>query len=96
MANKFFQMNDTEENNSNNSDIYNFERGIISNDKENIEIKNNNNKSEYSDYIHVDESPGKEKLYDRNNPLVKFILLVLGMIAIFGTVFYIWVYVTTM
>lgn len=93
---KFFQMNNKEDNNTNDSDIYNFERGITSNDKKDVKINNPEERSEYSDHIHVDESPGKEKLYDRNNPLVKFVLLVLGMIALFGTIFYIWIYVTTM
>lgn len=45
--------------------------------------------SEYSDHIYVAESDSKELLFDRNNPIVRMILLVLGSIAILGTLYYI-------
>ena len=45
--------------------------------------------SEYSDHIYVGESKSKEVLYDRNNPIVRIILLVLGSVAVLGTIYYI-------
>lgn len=66
---------------NNNSDIYNFEKGISSNSRE--------EHGEYSDHIYVAESENKETLFDRNNPVVKMILLVLGLIAVIGTVYYV-------
>lgn len=75
---KFIQ----EDLNSNNSDIYNFEKGISSKDA-------NEEYSEYSDHIYVGESQSKEQLYDRNNPIVKTILLILGIVAVLGTIYYI-------
>lgn len=51
---------------------------------------------DYSDQIYVDASRGKEAMFDRKNPLVRLILLVLGCVAIIGTVYYIYVYITTM
>ena len=46
--------------------------------------------------IYVNESRGKEVMFDRKNPLVRLILLALGLVAIIGTAYYIYVYVTTM
>lgn len=76
--NKFIQ----EDLNSNNPDIYNFEKGISSKDS-------SKDQSEYSDHIYVGESHSKENLYDRNNPAVKVILLILGVVAVIGTVYYV-------
>lgn len=75
---KFIQ----EDLNSNNSDIYNFEKGISS--KNSSEEHN-----EYSNHIYVGESESKEQLYDRNNPVVKTILLILGVVAVLGTIYYV-------
>lgn len=72
-----------EEDVNNNSDIYNFERGISSNSNDKEEH------NEYSDHIYVAESNSKELLFDRNNPIVKMILLVLGLIAVIGTLYYV-------
>lgn len=55
----------------------------------NSEQDNNVPHNEYSDHIYVKESENQEILYDRNNPLVKIILLVLGSVAILGTIYYI-------
>lgn len=85
--NKFFDIDNSNE--SNDNDIYNFSKGI-----DNSELDNDNN-SEYSDHIHVEESKAKEQLYDRNNPLVKSILIVLGLVAIVGTIYYIYVFIST-
>lgn len=81
---KFFNSGNIEQ--DSNSDIYNFEKGISSSDKEK---KSQENHSEYSDHIYVKESSNKEQLYDRNNPFVKIILLILGLIAVFGTAYYV-------
>lgn len=86
---KFFDV-DNNTNNDNN-DIYNFSKGI--DNGKNSDLDNNN--SEYSDHIHVEESKAKEQLYDRNNPLVKSILIVLGLVAIVGTIYYIYVFIST-
>lgn len=79
MKKKFF--NENIENNST-EDIYNFEKGISSN-------KSINQQSEYSDHIYVGESKSKEQLYDRNNPIVKTILIVLGLFVLIGSLYYI-------
>lgn len=55
-----------------------------------------NSREEYSDQIYVNESKGKEVMFDRKNPLVRLILLVLGLVAVIGTIYYIYIYVTTM
>lgn len=47
--------------------------------------------SEYSDHIYVKESDSKEVLFDRNNPIVKIMLIVIGGIAFLGTLYYIMV-----
>lgn len=86
---KFF---DIDNNESNDNDIYNFSKGIDNSVNSDL---NNNNNSEYSDHIHVEESKAKEQLYDRNNPLVKSILIVLGLVAIVGTIYYIYVFIST-
>ena len=66
---KFIQ----EDLNSNNSDIYNFEKGISS--------KNSNEEhNEYSDHIYVGESESKEQLYDRNNRFYKTLIKVYNQI----------------
>lgn len=95
--NKFFQMKEKEEVDR---DIYNFERGITSHDKKESDFKsfnkNQQNEKEYSDHIHVNESPGKEFLLDRNNPFVRILLTIMGLVAILGTIYYIYIYVTTM
>ena len=61
---------------------------FINNNSTNNNVENGPH-SEYSDHIYVEESRGKEQLYDRNNPLVRIILLVLGAVAFFGTLYYI-------
>ncbi len=66
----------------NDSDIYNFEKGITSKDTE-------EEHNEYSNHIYVSESPNKERLYDRNNPLVRIILWLLGLFAAIGSIYYI-------
>lgn len=58
------------------------------NNKNDEEIENAEH-SEYSDHIYVKESDSKEVLFDRNNPLVRIILLVLGGFAFLGTLYYI-------
>ena len=68
---------------NNNSDIYNFEKGISS--KKTSEDEHN----EYSDHIYVAESNSKEFLFDRNNPIVKIILIGLGLVALIGSIYYI-------
>ena len=55
-----------------------------------------NSKDEYSDRIYVDDTRGKAVMYDRRNPFVKLILIILGVVAIIGTIYYIYVYFTTM
>ena len=64
---------------------------INNNDIRNNNINNDTTEqhSEYSDHIYVAESKSKEQLYDRNNPIVKMILIILGSIAFFGTLYYI-------
>ena len=76
---KFFNdsINDDSEDN-----IYDFEKGIKSENNEQVH-------SDYSDHIYVKESASKEQLYDRNNPIVRIILLVLGLIAVIGTIYYV-------
>ncbi len=101
---KFFQLKEEEKEDV--RDIYNFERGITSHDKKESDLKENNSKTkintnqqngkEYSDHIHINESPGKEFLLDRNNPFVRILLAIMGLIAILGTIYYIYIYVTTM
>lgn len=91
--NKFFQVKDEQKDDK---DIYNFERGITSNDKKDMKIKDQQNQNEYSDHIHVKESPGKEQLFDRNNPFVRILLAIMGLIVVLGTAYYIYIYVTTM
>lgn len=94
--NKFFQVKEEEK--EDDRDIYNFERGITSNDKKDTKINSNQsqNQNQYSDHIHVEESPGKEFQFDRNNPLVRILLTIMGLIVVLGTVYYIYIYVTTM
>lgn len=79
MKKKFF--NENIDNNST-EDIYNFEKGISSN-------VSGEQHSEYSDHIYVGESKSKEQLYDRNNPIVKTILIVLGLFVLIGSLYYI-------
>ncbi len=79
MKKKFF--NENIENDST-EDIYNFEKGISSN-------SSSDQHSEYSDHIYVEESKSKEQLYDRNNPIVKTILIVLGLFVLIGSLYYI-------
>lgn len=56
----------------------------------NKEVNDNSSvHSEYSDHIYVEESKSKEVLYDRNNPIVRIILLVLGSVAVLGTIYYV-------
>lgn len=55
-----------------------------------------NSKEDYSDQIYVNESKGKEVMFDRRNPFVRLILLILGFVAVIGTVYYVYVYITTM
>ncbi len=97
MANKFFQFDKNKnKQNNNDKDIYNFERGITSNDHvDNTFVGKKENQSDYSDHIHVNESPSKEVLYDRNNPFVKILLIILGSISILGCIYYVWTYFTT-
>lgn len=94
--NKFFQMKEEEK--EDDRDIYNFERGITSNEKKDMKVNNqqNQDQSQYSDHIHVKESPGKEFLFDRNNPFVRILLAIMGLVAVLGTAYYIYIYVTTM
>lgn len=66
----------------NNNDIYNFEKGISSKES-------NEEHSQYSDHIYVADKESKELLFDRNNPVVKLILFVLGSIAVVGTIYYV-------
>lgn len=84
--NKFFDQNDFNDS-DNNSDQTNQQTGFDS---------YGNSRDEYSDQIYVDESKGKEVMLDRKNPLVRLILLVLGLVAVIGTVYYIYIYFTTM
>ena len=84
--NKFFNQNDFS-NSDNNSTQTNQQPGFDS---------HGNSREEYSDQIYVNESRGKEVMFDRKNPLVRLILLALGLIAIIGTAYYTYVYVTTM
>ncbi len=51
-------------------------------------IHSNEPHSEYSDHIYVAESESKEQLYDRNNPIVKIILIAVGSVAVIGTIYY--------
>ena len=81
MKKKFIDKNINSE--ESNQDIYNFEKGISSNRVD------NSPHSEYSDHIYVKENPNQEQLYDRNNPLVKAILLFFGLIAVIGTLYYV-------
>ena len=76
-------INNNEEENKN---IYDFERGISSN------IISNERHSEYSDHIYVPESLNKEQLFDRNNILVKLVLLILGLVSVAGTIYYVMSY----
>lgn len=55
----------------------------------NNDIDENVPHNEYSDHIYVKKSGNEEQLYDRNNPLVRIILLVLGGVAIVGTIYYV-------
>lgn len=64
---------------NNDPDIYNFERNISSKEEQ----------GEYSNHIYVGESNSKEQLYDRKNPIVRMILLILGLIAFIGTIYYV-------
>ena len=64
---------------------------FINKDELNNSNQENNNigpHSEYSDHIYVEKGRGEEDLYDRNNPIVKMILLVVGGVAGVGTIFY--------
>ncbi len=102
---KLFQLKKDEEEEKDDRDIYNFERGITSHPKKEDNLKENSfqtttknqrNEKDYSDHIPVKESPGKEFLLDRNNPFVRILLAIMGLIVILGTVYYIYIYVTTM
>ncbi len=84
--NKFFnqnEINDSESNYVQNNQLSEFD-------------SHGNSKEEYSDQIYVNESKGKEAMFDRRDPLVRLILLILGLVAVIGTIYYIYVYVTTM
>lgn len=91
MANKFFNKEDLDDNLDNKDDTYNFQNGI---DTGNTIGTDNSN--EYSDQIVVGNSKAKEEMLDRNNPIVKGILIVLGLVAVIGTLYYIFIFLTTM
>lgn len=55
-----------------------------------------NSISDYSDQIFVGESNAKEVMYDRRNPIVRFILIALFLVAVIGTIYYIYIFLTTM
>lgn len=76
------------------------------NDEENIKNQNidsntsfdshGNSMNEYSDQIFIGQSNAKEVMFDRKNPIVKLILIVLGLVALLGTIYYIYIFLTTM
>lgn len=69
---------------------------INKNTNVNNNVNSNEPHSEYSDHIYVKESENKEVLYDRNNPIVKTILLALGLVAFLGVIYYIFVALGTL
>ena len=64
---------------------------FINDNSGNNAVSNNEPHSEYSDHIYVKESDSKEVLFDRNNPLVKMILLALGLVSFLGVLYYVFV-----
>ena len=64
---------------------------INNNSGKNDVVNSNEPHSEYSDHIYVKESDSKEVLFDRNNPLVKMILLALGLVSFLGVLYYVFV-----
>lgn len=85
MENKFFnQQNDNDDTNSslpNNQSSYD---------------SHGNSMEDYSDQISVEQSSAKEAMFDRRNPFVRIFLILLGLFAGLGTLYYIYVYFTTM
>lgn len=55
-----------------------------------------NSMDEYSDQIFIGDNNTKEVMFDRKNPIVKLFLFVLGLIAFGGTIYYIYIFFTTM
>ena len=60
------------------------------NDNSNYEFEEHvNKKDDHSDKIYLKENKKEAEMYDRNDPIVKVILTILGSIAVIGTIYYI-------
>lgn len=55
----------------------------------NTDFDDDNNESEYSDKIKVTPSKSNNDYFDRNNPITKIILLVLGSFCLIGVLYYV-------